>query len=167
MFWTGIGKPSNPRLCSMTGYTTFHCIVLGSGRYTQEALFCSSRACPRRAREPSRALWAYTGLLRLCCPPCPQLLPLPLTPSHTTPRNRISSSYNNITTNRYNCKTTAETNNTIMPKRKKQGKENKTHIGGSTEADMTHNRWALRRITTTLLALQSGSYQATPPRRER
>ena len=35
MFWPGIGKPSNPRLCSMTGYTTFHCIVLGSGRYTE------------------------------------------------------------------------------------------------------------------------------------
>ena len=33
MFWPGVGKPSNPRLCSMTGYTTFHCIVLGSGRY--------------------------------------------------------------------------------------------------------------------------------------
>ena len=33
VFWPGIGKPSNPRLCSMTGCTTFHCIVLGSGRY--------------------------------------------------------------------------------------------------------------------------------------
>ena len=32
-FWPGIGKPSNPRLCSMTGCTTFQCIVLGSGRY--------------------------------------------------------------------------------------------------------------------------------------
>ena len=35
VYWPGIGKPSNPQLCSMTGYTTFHCIVLGSGRYTQ------------------------------------------------------------------------------------------------------------------------------------
>ena len=34
VFWPGIGKPSNPRLCSMTGYATFHCIVLGSGRYS-------------------------------------------------------------------------------------------------------------------------------------
>ena len=34
-FWPGIGKPSNPQLCSMTGYTTFHCIVMGSGRYTR------------------------------------------------------------------------------------------------------------------------------------
>ena len=33
-FWPGIGKHSNPRLCSMTGCTTLHCIVLGSGRYT-------------------------------------------------------------------------------------------------------------------------------------
>ena len=38
MFWPGIGKRSNPRLCSMTGYTTFHCIVLGSGRYTPIAM---------------------------------------------------------------------------------------------------------------------------------
>ena len=35
-FWPGIGKPSNLRLCSMTGCTTIHCIVLGSGRYNDD-----------------------------------------------------------------------------------------------------------------------------------
>ena len=43
-FWPGIGKPSNLRLCSMTGCTKLHCIVLGSGRYIDDATAATTQS---------------------------------------------------------------------------------------------------------------------------
>ena len=65
-FWPRIGKPSNLRLCSMTGCTTLHCIVLGSGRYklVSESTLAVTRACAGQMRghvEHVPALDAQTG----------------------------------------------------------------------------------------------------------
>uniref|UniRef100_A0ACD5ZK31 Uncharacterized protein n=1 Tax=Avena sativa TaxID=4498 RepID=A0ACD5ZK31_AVESA len=78
-------------------------------------------------------------------------------PDSTTPRGQIE------TTTRPLLGQTAQQN----PKRKnrKKKKERNVDSTGSTKAMMTCNRYALRRIPTTLICLRIAEYQAKPSRR--
>jgi hypothetical protein len=82
-------------------------------------------------------------------------------------RNRLSPRYINIAITRYNFEVTAgaKQHNQAQKKEKKR-KENNANIGGSTKTKMTHNRCALRKNPTTILALRITVYQASPPRRK-
>jgi hypothetical protein len=81
------------------------------------------------------------------------------------PRNRLAPRYINMATTRYN-ELLGPQHNQAQKKKERKRKENNADTSGSTKTKMTRNHCALRRIPTTLLALQIAAYQTTPPRRK-